>query len=168
MGQILDVQLDDQLLQVWVKLEEVTRDLGRVISAEGRLEAQTAARVARDTPPASSYETDYLALAQKIYTCRIKIESSPYGLSVFGDPAWNVMLDLFIAHLLGKVVCVKHTAVAGNIPVPTAIRWLSTLEKLSLVERRRDVIDRRRTFVSLSQKGVRIMQEILGELRKVL
>ena len=75
----------------------------------------------------------------------------PEGL--FGEPAWDLMLDLFIAAREGKEVCTSSACLAAHVPQTTALRRLHLLESQGLIERAGDPSDQRRTIIRLSAKG---------------
>ncbi|MEP9357434.1 winged helix DNA-binding protein [Sphingomonas sp. KR3-1] len=72
---------------------------------------------------------------------------------LFGEPAWDILLDLFIAGEMGKQVSVTSACIGANTPPTTALRWLSLLEERGLVQRIPDLHDRRRALMRLTPKG---------------
>lgn len=72
------------------------------------------------------------------------------GTDLFGEPAWDLLLDLFINANEGKRVPVTSACIGAAVPTTTALRWLSILESRGLVEREADSSDARRIFVRLS------------------
>lgn len=70
--------------------------------------------------------------------------------TLFGEPAWDILLDLFIAAKEGKRVPVTSACIGAAVPTTTALRWLAILEERGLVLREADPSDARRIFVRLS------------------
>lgn len=70
--------------------------------------------------------------------------------ALFGEPAWDILLDLFIAAKEGKRVPVTSACIGAAVPTTTALRWLTILEERGLVLREADPSDARRIFVRLS------------------
>ena len=70
--------------------------------------------------------------------------------TMFGEPAWDILLDLFIAAKEGKRVPVTSACIGAAVPTTTALRWLTILEERGLVLREADTSDARRIFVRLS------------------
>ncbi len=70
--------------------------------------------------------------------------------ALFGEPAWDLLLDLFIAAKEGKRVPVTSACIGAAVPTTTALRWLSLMEQRSLILREADPADARRVFVRLS------------------
>lgn len=81
---------------------------------------------------------------------RIKLLSS----SLFADPAWNILLDLFASHLEQQRVTITDVCAGSGVPATTALRWIENLQNEDFLVRRRDPIDARRTFIELSQGGL--------------
>lgn len=69
---------------------------------------------------------------------------------LFGEPAWDLLLDLFIAAKERKRVPVTSACIGAAVPTTTALRWLAVLEERGLVLREADPSDARRIFVRLS------------------
>lgn len=70
--------------------------------------------------------------------------------TLFGEPAWDLLLDLYIAACEGKRTPVTSACIGAAVPNTTALRWLAILEKRGLIEREADSSDARRYFVRLS------------------
>lgn len=89
--------------------------------------------------------------------------------SLFGEPAWDILLDLFIAAKDRKRLPVTSACIGAAVPATTALRWLTVLEEKGLIVRENDTNDARRVFVRLSTDGyekmVAYFSEISGEAR---
>ena len=73
--------------------------------------------------------------------------------ALFGEPAWDLLLDLFIAAREGKQVPVTSACIGAAVPTTTALRWLAVLEGRGLIIREADGRDARRIFVRLSPEA---------------
>lgn len=83
--------------------------------------------------------------------------------SLFRETAWEMMLDLFIAHEERRRLCVKDLILATSETPTSALRKIDTLEALDLLERRTDPIDHRRVLVVLSERGLTAMVEFFRD-----
>jgi DNA-binding MarR family transcriptional regulator len=83
---------------------------------------------------------------------------------LFADPAWDMLLDLYHAHVLSKRVSVSSLCSASNAPATTGLRWIKTLEQEGLVDRTPDPLDGRRHFISLSTSGLECMDGFFESL----
>lgn len=77
---------------------------------------------------------------------------------IFADPAWDILLELYAAELGQRRISVSALAAGAAVPMTTALRWISSLEKSGLIERRPDPLDGRRYFMSLSYQGLEAMR----------
>lgn len=76
-----------------------------------------------------------------------------FGADLFFDPAWNMLLDLYISERRSALVAVSSLCIAAKVPSITALRWLAMLEKRELISRRADEYDRRRSFLFLTAEA---------------
>lgn len=92
----------------------------------------------------------WLDQARQAYRTR-RIRGTIFGDdALFGEPAWDLLLDLFIAAKEGKRVPVTSACIGAAVPTTTALRWLAILEDRGLIVREGDPADARRVFVRLS------------------
>ena len=76
---------------------------------------------------------------------------------LFGEPAWDILLDLFSDYLENDLSSVSSVCIAGQCPQSTALRYLDKLKLSGLIKRKRDYIDCRRIYVSLTSDGIHKM-----------
>lgn len=100
--------------------------------------------------------------AKALYAARRRRERA-FGVhaSLLADPVWDIMLDLFVAHAESRRVSVSSACVAACVAPTTALRWIASLERRDLIERRPDERDGRRAFLSLSAAGWAIVEQAL-------
>ena len=72
------------------------------------------------------------------------------GGELFGDPAWEMLLDLLLAEFEGRKVSVTSACIASGAPMTTALRLVRRLVEQGILVRYPDESDRRREFLSLS------------------
>lgn len=80
-----------------------------------------------------------------------------FSHDLFGEPAWDILLDLFSAHLQNKRISVTSVCIAANVAPTTALRWISELEENYLVERFDSDTDRRVKWVKLTDSASKLM-----------
>jgi DNA-binding MarR family transcriptional regulator len=71
---------------------------------------------------------------------------------IFGEPSWDILLDLYIADSEGRDISVSSACIAANVPDSTAQRCLHHLVEDGLVRRTNDPYDQRRVFVTLADE----------------
>lgn len=93
-----------------------------------------------------------------------------FGSDLFGEPAWDMLLELYAAELAGRRECVSGLCCVSGVPTTTALRWISLLEDSGWIARKADVLDRRRSFLSLTAKARTAMDGFFAqpELAQVL
>lgn len=81
---------------------------------------------------------------------------------IFGEPSWDILLDLFIAQHEGRQTSVSM--LGGYItPSATVLRHARSLQQRGLVTRKGDRYDRRRHLIRLTPRAVDLMKRILSK-----
>ncbi|ABD27121.1 conserved hypothetical protein [Novosphingobium aromaticivorans DSM 12444] len=83
---------------------------------------------------------------------------------LFADPAWDMLLDLTAARAEHKRVSVTSLCIASGVPPTTALRWIGQMTDCGLFARCEDDSDRRRAFISLSDKAAEAMSHYFAEV----
>lgn len=114
---------------------------------------------------------DLLAVAEMIYRFR-RIRDAVFGEPLFSDPSWDMLLDLFIADQRGKEISVSSACIAAAAPSTTALRHLSNLVTIGLVQRVQCHQDARVVHVKLTSEGqdriVRVLSSCSDMVRRRL
>jgi hypothetical protein len=79
----------------------------------------------------------------------------------FGEPAWEMLLELFIQFADGTRVSTKSLVIASGAPDTTALRIIDRLVDAGIIERSPSQIDKRVTLVSLTRQGVIAVGSVL-------
>lgn len=87
-----------------------------------------------------------------------------FSPGMFGDAAWEMLLDLFIARGERRQVTMDSVCLAVGVPASTAWRKFGALEGDGLVARAPDPEDGRRTRVELTAYGVERIRFWLNQL----
>lgn len=113
-----------------------------------------------DTEDAISADAARAALSAS----RLKIRRRRFfGESLFGDPAWDMLTELYLAQADGGALPETTLALAASVPQSTALRWVDALAAEGWVVRFADRTDPNRTLVRLSDKGRRSMDLVYSE-----
>lgn len=88
-----------------------------------------------------------------------------FDAALFGDPVWDMLLDLTAAHGEGGQVSVTSLCIAAGVPATTALRWLTQMVESGIFVRVADPVDRRRAFIALSQTALAGMSGYFASLR---
>lgn len=109
-------------------------------------------------PEAPAFGTDHLATVRQI--CRLRRARAKLlgSAELFGEPAWDMLLELYAVALEQRKVSVSGICFASGAPFTTALRWLEKLHESGFVERQNDELDARRIWVRLSDCGLSRMR----------
>lgn len=91
-----------------------------------------------------------------------------FDAELFGDPAWDMLLDLTAAQGEGARVSVTSLCIAAGVPATTALRWLTQMVEGGIFVRLPDPADKRRAFIALSDKALAAMAGYFASLRSPL
>jgi hypothetical protein len=138
--------LADELMAIATRLREAAEGGAAGNEPADAANAGPGGRPARPT-------RSHLALARKTYALRRKRASLFGNPDLFGEPAWDILLDLYIAAGEGKPVSVSSACIGSAAPATTGLRWLGVLADEGLVVRENDAEDHRRVLVRLTPSG---------------
>jgi hypothetical protein len=111
------------------------------------------------TSHASQDHPVWVELARQTYEDRRRRSKIFQSEELFGEPAWDILLDLFIAAKERRRVSVTSACIGSAVPSTTALRWISILERQGFLTREADPGDARRVYVRLSPPGYEAMLE---------
>ncbi|MXP44567.1 MarR family transcriptional regulator [Allopontixanthobacter sediminis] len=86
---------------------------------------------------------------------------------ILGEPAWDILLDLYVQQAKGRLVSISSACIASTAPMTTALRHLKLLESHGLVLSSRASHDDRVRMVELSPEGQNLMTGYLSRRAKV-
>src|SRR5690606_19028413 len=93
-----------------------------------------------------------------------RLRAKYFGAEFFADPAWDMLLDLTAARAEHARVSVSSLCIASGVPPTTALRWIGQMTEAGLFERQEDETDRRRAFITLSDRAADAMARYFEEL----
>lgn len=102
--------------------------------------------------------------ARRHYRLR-RMRDQEFGPTLFGEPAWDLLLDLYIAASDPQLASAMSTSITASISTQEATRWLTLLEKHGLVERIQPTRRTGQPIVTLSQRAVDQMTRLLTDDR---
>jgi len=99
-------------------------------------------------------------LARRLLAARRQREQIFEG-NLFGEPAWDILLDLFVAHDERINVSVSSLCIAAAVPPSTGLRWLTNMTAQGILVRRQDPEDARRVWIELVPHVAAKMRSLL-------
>lgn len=150
--------LADELTTIATALferEQLRQDRSRAAQALPPLPAEIdAAADLSDYTQLSAQDLDQFSeTARSIYRGRRLRHRIFPDESLFGEPAWDILLDLFIAEMDSKPLSVTAACIGAAVPTSTALRWIAILEERGFLSRNNDPADARRVFLRLTGEG---------------
>jgi DNA-binding MarR family transcriptional regulator len=76
---------------------------------------------------------------------------------LFSDPSWDILLNLYAAHLDSQRLSITRLTRLCGVPPTTALRRLALLQDKRLITRTADPFDARRVYVGMSDSGAEAM-----------
>lgn len=104
--------------------------------------------------------------AQRILARR-RLRVDYFGGEMFGEPGFDLLLDLFVQEASGRQTYTSSAAVASGAPLTTALRQIGLLVDKGLVCRAPDPADRRRVLLKLTAEGAETMQTFLSAAGRI-
>jgi DNA-binding MarR family transcriptional regulator len=124
--------------------------LFKLLAGSNRSERPTANVIAPSE--GETMQEELARRARSIFGGR-QLRTSFFSRSIFGEPAWDVLLVLYIMDASDARQTIGKLADWIKVPPTTVLRWVGYLEKERLVERQRHPTDRRVVFIRLVEKG---------------
>lgn len=141
----------DDLADLSAAIERVRQGLPKVSEPQTKAPPAKAASIDVDVTVQFALE---LKAARRT---RYKYLDSKY----LGEPAWDVLLDLYVAKATNRSISVSSACIASGAPATTGLRWLKLLEEGGMIERKAARLDRRSTNVSLTEHANSVIRNYL-------
>ena len=87
---------------------------------------------------------------------------------LLSDPAWDMLLDLFVGHITGRDISVTSACLASRRPATTSLRYIDRMAKDGLVRREKDPRDHRKVYLRMTEKAFRSVASWVDSLRREL
>lgn len=121
------------------------------------------ASVRAPLPSANGYESEeslLAAIAQAEYASRRRRDAL-FHPGIFAEPAWDMLLDLYVQEHLKRPVSIHSLCIAAAVPPTTALRWIGRLVECGLMAREPSHRDNRVVHVALTATGRGEMEQYL-------
>jgi hypothetical protein len=91
-----------------------------------------------------------------------------FDASLFGDPVWDILLDLYLARLDQRRTTVSSLCIAAAVPATTALRYISALARSEIIIRQPSILDGRVVYVDLSEEAFSRMSEYFERFSELM
>lgn len=116
-------------------------------------------------------EDETVVIAKRMLMLR-RLRDTVLGGEFFSDPAWDMLLDLYVQTRADAPVAVSSLCVAAGVPPTTGLRWIHKMVAAGVLVRSNDPADARRVFVSFGPEAEESMHVFLvravAEMRALL
>ena len=112
-------------------------------------------------------DAESLRIAKMLYEARRRRDAASSVKGLFGEPGWDILLDLFIARKTRTALQVSSVCAGAGLPSTTVLRWIARLEREGLIVRVADQEDARRRYVSLTTRGLRLTTSLLDAIGSI-
>jgi DNA-binding MarR family transcriptional regulator len=102
--------------------------------------------------PKATGRSELIAMATTLLA-ESKRRSDYFNPVMFGEPAWEMLLVLYISNFEGWPQTIGKLVASIGVPQTTALRWIDYLEKERLISRDTHPQDRRTVIVEITEKG---------------
>lgn len=120
--------------------------------------AEPAEAPAADKPRGLGWRgLSHVELARTIYQHR-KARAKFLPGDLLGEPAWDILLDLYVAQVERREINVTSASLASQVPSTTGLRWIVILESRGYIERCSSGHDARVTYLRLTDQGMSQMR----------
>jgi len=120
----------------------------------------------RSFEPEQSSDSPSKKLIAEAWIAALRQRNMVFTEGIFADPAWDLLLDLYVSHCNARQVSVTSACIAANVPATTALRWIGVLESKGLLVRTDDPHDNRRKLVSLTDDALSKVEAALDGAAK--
>ncbi|MEQ1538465.1 MAG: hypothetical protein ABL928_06030 [Sphingorhabdus sp.] len=156
-----------ELDRVNLPLEIATQEIGRLCR---ELEDLVTRQPQPDMQPVFSFsfqptQAQLIALANSLLTER-RLRSKHFAKLEFGEPVWDLLLDLYMCGLMGRSVSVSSACIAAYVPPTTALRYITMLVSQRILLRVADKNDARRVFLVLSDETQLAIERYLTQVHQ--
>lgn len=82
---------------------------------------------------------------------------------LFGEPAWDILLELFASTVMGERISIDKACRAANVAQTTALRYIRELERHGLIAETPGLADSGVALLEMTEKGLKAMRATLRE-----
>lgn len=115
-----------------------------------------------ETLPGYGSQNDVDAINGILRARRIREGCFPPDL--FSDPAWDALLELYLAGARQQRVQASSLCIDAGVPLTTTVRWIKRLVETGHVQCRSNPLDARVRWVELTEDGRRSMRRFIDRL----
>ena len=159
-GRSLDIKVVDHIIVTsTIAHHIVNRDvLAGAPAQSSSYTLRSPAEADPEAEPDTALENARAAMRRRLL--RLQLFGSP---ELFGDPGWEMLIDLFVHQCDGKELSISALCVTSSIPFSSALRLANKLCEAGILRRVPDPVDGRRTFIRLQPEVAHRLRAYFSE-----
>lgn len=145
----------DRLRRLARELSSIAETATGLFFDETQADTRRHGHLVEELPPVAG-DPDHpklVAEARRVYRRRRLRQAVFADPTLFGEPAWDILLDIFVADAEKRRLSVTDACIGSAVPSTTALRWIVSLEAKGLLTRENDPRDARRVWLHLTAEG---------------
>lgn len=158
-GRALDIEILDHIIVTATHLHHLVRDRGS--AAHPVKPASFTLRSA--VPPEEDGDDRACRNAETVLRRRILRRQLVGSPELFGEPAWDMLLDLFIHESKGQHLSMSSLCATAGIPNSSAMKLAQRLCEAGILERTPDIFDGRRTLMKIAPEVAHRLRAYFAE-----
>ncbi len=159
-GRALDVEILDHIIVTATHIHHILREdrspRSRMARSEFTLRSEAAAQDEEDDARA-------LRNAEAVLRRRILRKQLIGHAELFGEPAWDMLIDLFIHECRGEQLSMSSLCATAGIPTSSAMKLAQRLCEAGVLERTPDLFDGRRTLMKIAPEVAHRLRAYFAE-----
>lgn len=156
------LQQAERLRKAALELLQVANQLELAASVPNLVTPSGSSIPATQQGPETHVADDFLQVAINTYWVRRQREKY-FPTAFFGEPAWDILLDLYAGETKGRITSVTSACIAASTPLTTGLRWLGVLEDKGFVRREQSTHDNRVMNVRLTAQARNALESYFSE-----
>jgi hypothetical protein len=138
-------------------------EVAATIAALAERVAELEMKTAEQSSASLDFSDEKLAtIASSIYQSR-RMRANYFDSNLLIDPAWDMLLDLFIQKIRGRRISASGLCLATTVPHTTALRWIVVLEEGGLLRRSKVHEDVLEELVEITPAAFRQMRRFIED-----
>lgn len=118
--------------------------------------------------PTTDKECELCLRVAQAFIIKRDVRDEILGADLFADPAWDLLLELYVAKAEDRALTIGEACIGARVSPTTGLRWIGELERAGCIEKVVDRVDRRRTFLQLTDRQTEALDHFFRSAAGIL
>lgn len=159
-GRALDIEILDHIIVTATRLHHIMCESR---GSASRLKPSAFTLRSAASPQEEEADPRVLRNAETVLRRRILRQQLVGSAELFGEPAWDMLLDLFIHECKGQQLSMSSLCATAGIPNSSAMKLAQRLCDAGILERAPDIFDGRRTLMKIAPEVAHRLRAYFAE-----